>query len=127
MAFVGFVSWQQKEADSAVDAALQSIDGALIQELTHIPGFLGYSSLELRAGHWYNLVLLNDAETKAHLMNGETHRYAAQQLAPRYYEWIRLHSGKIEGGLIENVFVLQRTKYYKFPGGFLGLEQRSTN
>src|SRR5205823_4605753 len=78
------------------------------------PGLLSYSSLELRNGHWYNLVLLSDADAKRHIRSAGTHMYAAYQLAWRYYEWIRLHSGVMPGGLAQVELVLQKTCYFVF-------------
>ena len=77
---------------------------------------LSYSSLELRTGRWYNLVLFRNASTKEHIKSSETHNYAAHQLAPRYYEWIRLHNGIIPQGLAQCCLVLQTTKFYTFQG-----------
>ena len=70
--------------------------------------------MELRNGNWYNIVLLSDADAKKHIRSAETHVYAAYQLAPRYYEWIRLHSGVIPGGLDQVELMLQKTRYYVF-------------
>lgn len=124
IAFVGFVSRRRTGVDPEVEAQLGTVDAQLVSELCGFSGFLGYSSLELHAGHWYNLVLLEDFEQKSHLLNSRTHQYAAQQLAPRYYEWIRLHSGHLPGGLPGETFDLKMTKHYQFPGGFLGTEYR---
>jgi hypothetical protein len=87
-------------------------DALLVKELVSIPGLLCYSSLEFRTGIWYNLVLFTDSHVKTHLKNGATHRYVARQLAPRYYEWIRLHSGMMPDGLSTNTLLVQKTKYY---------------
>ena len=83
-------------------------------ELISNPGLLSYSSLELRNGDWCNLVVLNGEEAKTHLKNTSTHTYAAYQLAPHYYEWIRLHNGVMSEGLDHTEMLLQKTKYYIF-------------
>ncbi len=95
---------------------LHEVDRKLIAELIGTPGILSYSSLELHTGRWYNLVLFRDATTKEHIKSSKTHKYAAYQLAPRYYEWIRLHNGIMPQGLTQCDLVLQKTKLYTFQG-----------
>ncbi len=112
ISFVGFVSGKQKTVDSSIDNEMQRVDALLTQELVGAPGLLCYSSLELRTGKWYNLVLLANFNIKTHLRNSPTHCYGAYQLATRYYEWIRLHSGIITDGLSRSILYLQKTKYY---------------
>ncbi len=112
--FVGFVSKKQANLSQLVIDDMQSVDKRLIVELAYNSGLLSYSSLELRNGHWYNLVLLSDADAKKHIRSAETHMYAVYQLAWRYYEWIRLHSGVTLGGLAQNELVLQKTRYFVF-------------
>jgi len=90
------------------------MDKKLIVELINTPGLLSYSSLELRDGRWCNLVLFSGPETKMHIRNSELHAYAAYQLSPRYYDWIRLHNGIMPGGLARNEMLLQKTKFYQF-------------
>ncbi|HLI90609.1 MAG TPA: hypothetical protein VKV37_18110 [Ktedonobacteraceae bacterium] len=112
-AFVGFISRKQQSIDPFIAHELHRVDQQLLGELVGISGLLAYSSLELHAGNWYNLVLLNDASDRAHFKDIAIHRYAAYQLAPHYYEWIRLHSGTLHGGLA-GALILQKTKYYRF-------------
>jgi hypothetical protein len=112
-AFVGFISRKQQGVDPFIAHELHRVDQQLLGELVSIAGLLAYSSLELHAGNWYNLVLLNDASDKAHFKDIAIHRYASYELAPHYYEWIRLHSGMLHGGLT-GALVLQKTKYYRF-------------
>lgn len=110
--FVGFISGKQKPGTPHIIDEIHSMDKKLIVELVNTPGLLSYSSLELRDGTWCNLVLLNDTEAKTHIRNSETHAYAAYQLAPRYYEWIRIHTGIV--GLTRNEMIVQKTRYYLF-------------
>jgi hypothetical protein len=112
LSFVGFVSGKQKAVDPSIDKEMQKVDALLTKELVSAPGLLCYSSLELRPGKWYNLVLLANFNLKTHLRNSPTHRYGAYQLAAHYYEWIRLHSGIMTDGLSRSVLHLQKTKYY---------------
>jgi hypothetical protein len=114
LAFVGFVSRKQQSLSASIVEDIHEVDRKLVTELVGAPGMLSYSSLELHTGNWYNLVLLNDLTAKRHIRNSETHKYAAYQLAPRYYEWIRLHNGILPGGIARCELVLQKTKCYTF-------------
>jgi hypothetical protein len=112
--FVGFISRKLQPGDSQVIEEIRAVDKKLIVELISTPGLMSYSSLELRDGRWCNLVLFSGAETKMHIRNSELHAYAAYQLSPRYYDWIRLHNGNMPGGLARNEMLLQKTKFYQF-------------
>jgi len=114
LALVGFISGRLRPLRPSVAADLRIMDRKLIAELVNAPGLLSYSSLELHDGNWCNLVLLNDPQVKIHLKNTETHRYAAYELAPNCYEWIRLHNGIMPTGLASNEMLLQKTRYYQF-------------
>jgi hypothetical protein len=116
LAFVGFVSGRRQDADPEIVDRLNSADYDMLSELAHVSGLLSYSSLELRAGRWYNLVVLKSLDIKSHFHTIGAHRYAAYELSPHYYEWIRLHSGSLSGGLAGGKMALCGTKYYTFPG-----------
>lgn len=116
LAFVGFVSGKLRPIRPSIGADLRIVDKKLIAELVNTPGLLSYSSLELHDGNWCNLVLLNDPEVKVHLKNAETHKYAAYELAPSCYEWIRLHNGILPTGLASVEMLLQKTRYYLYQG-----------
>jgi hypothetical protein len=111
---VGFISGRQLPVEQHIADEMMRIDNMMLTELMHIPGLLSYSSLELCAGRWYNLVLLSDANVKECFHTLETHRYAAYQLAPIYYAWIRLHHGMIKGGLVGQDMQLLETRYFQF-------------
>jgi hypothetical protein len=113
---VGFISRKLQPEDPHVIEEIRAIDKKLIVELISTPGLMSYSSLELRDGRWCNLVLFSGAETKMHIRNSEIHTYAAYQLSPRYYDWIRLHNGILSTGLARNEMLLQKTTYYVFRG-----------
>jgi len=116
LAFVGFVSGKLKPLRPSDAADLRIMDKKLVAELANTSGLLSYSSLELREGNWCNLVLLNDPEVKLRLKHAATHQYAAYELAPSCYEWIRLHNGHMPAGLAENDMRLQKTRYYAYQG-----------
>jgi hypothetical protein len=114
--FVGFISKKLQPGDSQVIEEIRTVDKKLIVELINTPGLMSYSSLELRDGRSCNLVLFSGPETKMYLKQSDTHKYAAYQLSPRYYDWVRLHNGIMPGGLAHNELLLQKTKLYKFHG-----------
>ena len=116
IAFVGFVSGKLKPLRPSVAADLRIMDKKLVTELTNTPGLLSYSSLELHEGNWCNLVVLNDPEVKLRLKQASTHNYAAYEVAPSCYEWIRLHHGYMPAGLDGNDMILQKTRYYMYQG-----------
>lgn len=114
--FVGFVSRRSQTVEQQVIEAIFRADELMMAELTYVPGLLSYSSLELHLGIWYNLVLFRDNSVKTHVKSIETHRHAAYELSPAYYEWIRLYNGTLPGGLARQELQLKSTKYYRFPG-----------
>jgi hypothetical protein len=117
LSFVGFVSGKQAAASSSVCNEIERIDELMVAELVSVPGMFSYSSLEVRPGRWYNLVVFASAETKTHLKKSHIHSYAVHQLAPRYYAWIRLHNGIMPTGLAQQELLVQSTKYYTFQEG----------
>ena len=113
--FVGFISGVREHASPATVQEIHRVDKQFMAELANNTGLLSYSSLELKKGHWFNLVLLRDPTAKTFFKDSATHGYAAYQLSTQYYAWIRLHHGVLPGGLERKEFVVQRTKYYIFP------------
>lgn len=114
LAFVGFVSGKLKPLRPSIAADLRIMDKKLVAELVNTPGLLSYSSLELQEGNWCNLVLLNDPAVKLQLKHMANHQYAAYEIAPNCYDWIRLHNGNMPSGLSGNAMLLQKTRYYTY-------------
>ena len=114
LTFVGFISRKQSELDATILDEIHKVDGQLVAEMVNNAGVLGYSSLELRTGIWCNLVLMEDIEAKQQVLRTETHAHAAYQLSPRYYEWIRLHTGIMPHGLFSDEMKALHTRYYTF-------------
>ncbi len=111
---VGFVSKCRPAMAQATVDEMGRVDELLVDEIAHIPNLVSYSSLELHPGSWYSLVLFRHTEVKTYLKNSATHSYAVSQLAPRYYEWIRLHNGVLCLGSTAQDVQLHSTKYYRF-------------
>ncbi len=114
LAFVGFISRKQKMLDASIVDEIHTVDAQLVAEMVSNSGILGYSSLELRTGIWCNLVLMENIEAKQQVLRTETHAHAAYSLAPRYYEWIRLHTGVIPHGLFHDEMKALHTRFYTF-------------
>ncbi len=114
LAFVGFVSGRRADTNSAVDQELHDADGQMLAELARIPGLLAYSSMEVRPGHWYNLVVLQNLDIKTHFRHSNMHQYAAYDLAPCAYDWIRIHSGILPAGLAAAAMDVLKTKHYVY-------------
>jgi hypothetical protein len=114
LSFVGFVSAYRSDIDPAITDELGAVDTRLLPKLTRVRGLLGYLSMELRPGYWYNLVVLRSLATKSDLKQLPIHQYAAYDLAPRVYKWIRIHNGVFVGSLTKNTPELLSTKHYVF-------------
>ncbi|GLV57651.1 hypothetical protein KDH_44870 [Dictyobacter sp. S3.2.2.5] len=114
LSFVGFVSGRQTGNDDVLNEELSQADLHMLAKLTHIPGLLAYSSMELRPGRWYNLVMMQTLDVKTNLKGIDMHQHAAYHLAPRVYDWIRIHSGIFPGGLAKNAPQLLKSKHYAF-------------
>ena len=114
LAFVGFISRKQQVLDKAILDEIHEVDKHLVNEMANNPGILGYSSLELRTGIWCNLVLMESIEAKQKVLRTETHAHAAYGLSPRYYEWIRLHTGIMPHGLFADEMKALHTRYYTY-------------
>jgi hypothetical protein len=112
--FVGFVSKCHPDTPATIATALADVDKALVMELAQHPGLLNYSSLELADGIWYNLVVFAHTEVKNDILVLKTHQFAVYELAPSYYQWIRLHHGTITGKRLPEGLALHKTKHYLF-------------
>lgn len=110
--WVGFCGRKRPGADWT---QLDGIDVELIDEFCGHPDLLSYSSLQLDNGDWRNLVLFKSAAGIQHWRTSTRHAYAAHILSPKCYTCIRLHNGRLPGGLMtENDLIIQCTKYYDF-------------
>jgi hypothetical protein len=112
--FVGFISRRQAQVSAELVKKLDEVDKILVPELAAQGDLLTYSSLQLHDGNWFNLVQFAQSSAKDNLLATKTHQHAAYELAPQYYQWIRLHHGLILQGNLEHGLHLHRTKYYTF-------------
>jgi hypothetical protein len=111
---VGFLGARCEGKDPA---PLDAIDEELIAGFSNYPGILSYCSSQQPGDNWANLVLMRGPEAVGHWASSPRHAFAAKAMAPEYYQYIRLHNGLLEGGLLSgNPIVLHRTKYYDYQG-----------
>jgi hypothetical protein len=109
---VGFCGHKRPAADRVL---VDAVDEELVAEFPQHPYFLSYSSLELNNGDWCNLVLFSHWDGLEHWNNSARHWQAVREIAPKYYETIRLHNAILPGGLLSGQKLkMVRTKYYDF-------------
>ncbi len=109
---VGFFGHRRGDRDPTI---LNAVDDDLIHEFTLHPGVLSYSSFELDDGNYVNLVLMQGPEARAHWRTNSRHTYAARELAPEYYAFIRLQNAILPRGLADpDALALVATKYYDY-------------
>ena len=115
MPFVGFISKKHMHIEQEIQNRINGADSGMLLELARIPTLLSYVSLQLADENWYNLVLFSQESAKHDILTTSLHHHAAYDLAPHYYQWIRLHHGVIQQGDPSLELMLLTTKYYTFP------------
>lgn len=93
MTVVGFFGRVKDVVDPAVAAKVSDTSELLAQSVFSVPGLLAYSSHQLADERNYaNLVLVSDAAVVADWRAGHSHAFAAERLAPQYYEYVRIYN-----------------------------------
>lgn len=115
LSFVGFISKKQCSVTPDIQNRVDAADSGMLLELAKQPALLSYVSLQLSDENWYNLVIFSHDGAKHAILTTSLHHYAAYELAPHYYQWIRLHHGSIEQRDTALELMLHTTKYYTFP------------
>ena len=111
---VGFMGSRCPDVDPS---PLDAVDDELIAGFPHYPDVLGYCSSQQPGGNWANLVLLRGPEALGQWAASPRHAFAAKAMAPEFYQYIRLHNGWLDGGILSgNSIELHRTKYYDYQG-----------
>ncbi|MDW8326088.1 MAG: hypothetical protein RMK99_05945 [Anaerolineales bacterium] len=120
MPVVGFFGQRRADAEYG---PIGRVDEELLEEFLQHPHIIAYCSLELPSGDWGNLVVMSSPEAPLHWSASARHRYAAEELAPRYYASVRIHNAELPTGLMNGgELLLARTKYYDYraPGHWRG-------
>lgn len=113
---VGFFGQKLPNADRE---SIEGVDTKLLAEFPAYPAVLAYCTLRLEDGNFGNLVVLDLDDAREQWRESAYHQHAVADLAPRYYASVRLHNGKIVGGLKgDPEVILLRTKYYDYQNGF---------
>lgn len=112
MPVVGFFGQRRADAEYG---PIGRVDEELLEEFLQHPHIIAYCSLELPCTNWGNLVVMSSPQAPQQWNGSERHRYAAQELAPRYYASVRIHNAELPEGLLSGGdLVLRRTKYYDY-------------
>jgi hypothetical protein len=112
MPVVGFFGQRRADAEYG---PIGQVDEELLEEFLQHPHIIAYCSLELPSTNWGNLVVMSNPQATVQWNGSDRHRYAAQELAPRYYASVRIHNGELPTGLMSGgELVLARTKYYDY-------------
>jgi len=110
--FVGFFALKRPGLDHA---PLTRVDDQLVLEFPRHPGILSYSSIALPDGNWGNLIVLRSVADGERWREGERHAWAVRELAPAHYSSVRLHQGRVPGGVLSGLEpVLLRTRYFDY-------------
>lgn len=90
-------------------------DWEIAMSQTGSDNILCYVSQELEDGNWFNVVLFTQEAAKHNVMAVEMHKFAAYTLAPKRFNWIRLHNAHLPNGIMASQDIaLLKTKYYDF-------------
>lgn len=85
---------------------------------------LCYASQELADGDWFNVVLFTEEAGKHDVKKRALHHHAAYILAPKRFEWIRLHNAVLPRGIMSHQeLVYKKTKYYSFDDNWFGVRE----
>ena len=94
---------------------LERANDRIVKEFEHFPGILSYTSFELTGDRWANLVVHEEPEVASAWRENKKHMHAVQELSPIHYRNVRIHNGKVPGGLPGgNWIVIHRTKYWDY-------------
>lgn len=109
---VGFVAERHLDLDIG---PLEAANTRIVRNFRDYPGIYSYSSRQLSTGNWVNLVL-SDAPRAAENWRGcEAHARAVAELSPTYYQNVRIHSGRLPGGLGgARSVAIERTRYVDY-------------
>ena len=98
----------------ASEDPIEALDRDLTAEFKYHPGICSYSTIEMIDGFWANLVLHEVPSDTEDWRSNHVHR-GAVALSPDLYRDVRIHNGRLSGGVDSNhEIVLDRTKYWDY-------------
>jgi hypothetical protein len=112
---VGFFGRPREDAETAL---LFDLEERLVAGMSAYSahGLLSYYDLELVKGAYGNLILFTGPEGPARWAENPVHREAVG-ISPSNYHEIRLHQGRLPGGILEDgELFLTRTRYIDYGG-----------
>lgn len=107
---VGFLSERHPDVDIG---PLEKANDEIVREFKKYPGVLSYSSYELPASNWANLVLHDEPDVTERWRGGQVHARAVENLSPLHYRNVRIHNCRLPDGLTGEIFI-ERTKYFDY-------------
>ena len=109
---VGFFGERRPEAKQSV---VDDIEVDLLAEFRSHPGILSYSSTELVDNYWANLVIHEKPVDSQEWRNSAVHRRAVAEISPRQYRSVRIHNGRLPGGVVgSGAIIIDRTKFWDY-------------
>jgi hypothetical protein len=112
---VGFFGRPREDAETAL---LFDLEERLVAGMSSYAahGLLSYYDLELVKGAYGNLILFTGPDGPARWGENPVHREAVE-ISPANYHEIRLHQGKLPGGILEDgELLVMRTRYIDYGG-----------
>ncbi len=96
---------------------IDDLDVQLTAEFCNHPGIASYSTIEMHDGFWANLVLHSVPSDAENWRASEVHK-GAVRMSPTLYRDVRIHNGRLPGGVrSSDGVVLHRTKYWDYGLG----------
>jgi len=109
---VGFFGERRPDAEQSV---VDDIEVDLLLEFRSHPGILSYSSTELVDNYWANLVVHEKPVDSQEWRNSDVHRRAVAEISPRQYRSVRIHNGRLPGGVVgSGEITIDRTKFWDY-------------
>jgi len=97
-------------------APIIDLEHEIVGRAASFAGLLAYYNVELRPGRHGNLVVFENAPSRAHVAGDAVHLVAIER-APLHYHSLRLHVGALpEGAAGAAPIRLDRTRYMDFDG-----------
>jgi len=93
---------------------IDDLDAQLTAEFRDHPGIASYSTIEIHDGFWANLVLHSVPSDAEDWRASGVHK-GAVRMSPTLYRDVRIHNGRLPGGVgSSDGVVLHRTKYWDY-------------
>lgn len=85
---------------------------------------LCYASEEFSDGNWFNIVLFTKETDKHDVTSKDKHKYAAYEVAPKRFTWVRLHNASLPDGITNfKDIILKKTNYYNFDDNWFAVRK----